>query len=173
MRIGVLAEDFPPQVGGMAEHARHLALELSRTDDVVVYTRPDLGMNAAPFEQRRVLTSDLQTSRRTLQNAHADAWIVLNAGYSAIADVFTTPVFAYFHGNDFLSPNVGYARPWIDRLEHTRFFWRYQGSLHRYFRRRDISRGLRYVNTAFTNSTISAAFIRQLYARHSTVVPRE
>ena len=169
MRIGIVADDFPPNTGGMAVHAEHVATELARSDDVVLFTLPGLGLADAPFEQRLVLTRDFAQNAHLLAREKADAWLFLNAGYAAIAREFMCVVFVYFHGNDFLKPYTGRRRQWLDVMNRLPYVWRYYQRVRTRLRRSDIRRGLRAVAEVFTNSAYSAGLIKRLYARDATV----
>lgn len=171
MRIGIVAEDFPPNLGGMAVHAEHVARELAASDDVVVFTLPGHGLADSPFPQQPVLTRDLAQNAARLSNEGVDAWLFLSAGYAAIAAAFEQPVFVYFHGNDFLVPFPILRRRWLSSLNNMRYIWRYSGAARRLVGRRDIRRGLGNVEVVFTNSTNNARLIADIYSRKAIVAP--
>lgn len=112
MRLGLIAPEYPPDLGGMAELSRGLATSLAATDEVTVFTLPEHGLPGADFEQRPVLRQDLRRDAELLRGAGVDAWLGLNAGLLPLAPKLTPPFFAYFMGNDFLNPWIPYGGPW-------------------------------------------------------------
>lgn len=169
MRIGIVAREFPPSVGGMQNHAEHVARELARTEDVVVFCLAGCGLADAPFEQRPCLSGELCQDARRLPRERVDAWLCLEACYASIAPAFSTPVFVYFYGNDFLKPRL--IRPYrgLEMLRTARYFWRYHQPLVTFLGRRQIRRGLRGVAGLFTDSSHCAHLIREIYGFSAVV----
>ena len=50
MRIGIIATEFPPSLGGMQVMAWNLALVLSERHELVVFTRKGHGIPSPSFE---------------------------------------------------------------------------------------------------------------------------
>ncbi len=112
LRLGLIAPEFPPDLGGMAELSRGMANALALTDDVVVYCHPGRGLPEADFEQKPVLSDNLRRDAELLSGDRVDAWLALNAGLVPLARVVERPFFAYFMGNDFLDPWIPYGGAW-------------------------------------------------------------
>lgn len=84
MKIALIADAFPPQTGGMENHALGLAEALARRHEMIVFTtrvhaghRYDL-----PFEVRPVLSGAVRRDLPEIAAAQADAAITLNAGHA-------------------------------------------------------------------------------------------
>ncbi len=150
MRLGLIAPEYPPDLGGMAELARGMAVSLAAIDDVVVFTSPGRGLPDTSFEQRPVLRRDLRRDGELLRAAGVDVWLALNAGLVPLAEKVDEPFFAFFMGNDFLSPWIPYGGPW-ERLERP-----YAARLRFMLRRRAIRRAARSLRGVFTISRRSA-----------------
>ena len=163
MRIGIVARDFPPGMGGMQNHAEHVARELAKSDEVVVYTLPGLGLPDPPFEQRPILSEQLWQDTRRLPRERVDAWLCLEACYASIAPAFPAPVFVYFYGNDFLKPRLLRPYRWLEMLRTARYFWRYHRPLDTFLGRRQLRLGLHNVAGVFTDSSHCAHLIRDIY----------
>jgi glycosyltransferase involved in cell wall biosynthesis len=119
MRIGILAPEFPPAVGGMHTLAYGMAGALSATDDVTVFTRARAALpEKAPFRVAPVLTEALaaDTAALRLREGDVDVWLLLNGGLMPIAPQLHRPSFVYLHGNDFLKPWIGYGSWWMERI---------------------------------------------------------
>lgn len=164
MRIGLIAEDFPPQIGGMAQHARDVAEALSATDHIIVYTRPDCGIDNAPFEQKKVISGDLSDDLTKLSGATVDVWLTLNAGYVALSPVMRAPMFAYFHGNDFLNPWIANKNSLVRNLHRVPYFWRFANPTDLFFRKKKIKNGIRSVHHIFTNSNFTKGLIQSIFS---------
>ena len=162
-RFGIIALEFPPQIGGMEEHARGVAEALSATDHVVVYTRPGNGVANAQFEQRAVITGDLVRDWEVLREENVDIWLGLNAGYVALAPRLKAPMFAYFHGNDFLNPWVATKSSFAGLLRRLPYFWRYADPCQVFLRRRAITHGAKSARHIFANSKNTKHLIRRIF----------
>lgn len=108
LRLGIVAPDFPPTLGGMQELARELSSALAGLADVTVLTTPDGKLPDASFEVRPVLTGSWADDRIRLGAVDVDAWLGLNAGVAPLATAVDPPWVCYFVGNDFLDPWIGY-----------------------------------------------------------------
>lgn len=159
LRIGIIALEFPPQIGGMEEHALGVAKVLSTTDDIVVFTRAGYGLEGAPFQQKPVICGDLSKDAELLRNEHVDAWLALNGGYVALAPHLSVPMFAYFHGNDFLTPWVFTRTSFVSLLRRLPYFWRYANSIETTLKHREIKNGARSAPHLFANSTFTSELL--------------
>ncbi len=155
-RLGVIAPEFPPDLGGMAELARGLVAALAATDDVTAYVFPEHGLETGGVASRPVLTGRLARDARSLAGADVDAWLALNAGLVPLARGLEQPFFAYFHGNDFLSPWLACGGDWLERLRRP-----YCAPLRHRLRRAAIRRHTSAVRRIFTNSSRTAGLIEE------------
>ncbi|MEM8933298.1 MAG: glycosyltransferase, partial [Acidobacteriota bacterium] len=158
MRIGVIAPEFPPMLGGMAELARGLVTALAATDQVRVHTLPGHGvaggvegpwMDGVPVRGRPAVDA------ATLPRGETDVWLLLNAGLAPLARHLDAPTFCYLHGNDFTNPWLACGPRWFEALRRP-----YAARLRHALRRRSIRRQLPVVRHLLTNSHQTAALIR-------------
>jgi glycosyltransferase involved in cell wall biosynthesis len=177
LRIGLLAPQFPPGIGGMQELAVGLARALAYHDDVCVYTLREQGIPDAPFRQRAVLDKRRLDSNLAVVRAEEDAvdvWCAMDAGLSPLACFARRPFFAYFHGNDFLTPGYGFPGEWGGLLVGKPLVWRFARPARRMQRRRLMRKSLPSLREIFTNSRSTAQLIARTYPDHGrqvTVVP--
>ncbi len=153
MRLGLIAPEYPPDLGGMAEMSRGMAVGLSATDEVTVFTFPRDGLPAADFEQQPLLTGNLERDAELLRAQRVDAWLALNAGLVPLARKLESPFFSYFMGNDFLDPWIAYGGPW-ERIQRP-----YAARLRHGLRRFAIRRAVPSLRGLFTISRNSAELI--------------
>jgi phosphatidyl-myo-inositol dimannoside synthase len=106
LRIGIIAPEFPPEVGGMQAMALHLATHLAKSHQVIVCTKRALRPAKYQFQVLANLRGKTEDDVAVLNLVNVDIWLAMNAGYVAIANKLKKPVVAYFHGNDFLNPWV-------------------------------------------------------------------
>ena len=164
MRIGLIAPEYPPDLGGMAELARGMATSLATVDDVVVFTSPGCGLPEAKFQQQPVLKRDLRHDAELLRGADVDIWLALNAGLIPLAPRLEPPFFAFFMGNDFLSPWIPYGGAW-ERLEKP-----YAARLRSFLRRRTIRRSTSSLRGLLTISHRSAELmVKSLGVEHHRI----
>ncbi|WP_207460471.1 glycosyltransferase family 4 protein [Azospirillum sp. SYSU D00513] len=156
MHIGIIANEFPPDFGGMQEHAAGVVANLARSHRVTAVVPPGGGIDLAGVAVVDRLASQMEPNRRLLRSLPVDAWLALNAGLAVYAGSLHAPLFAYVHGNDFLSPwlpkpphLVGRARNGLSRLPAARPF---VTSLGTRWRQRLIGQGLRAALHVFANS---------------------
>jgi glycosyltransferase involved in cell wall biosynthesis len=177
MRIGLIAPQFPPAIGGMQELAFGFATELATHDDITVFTLP--GNVGAPgtFAVKPVLSKkDLSANLRVLDadEPNIDAWCAMDAGLAPLAPLLSRPFFNYFHGNDLLTPGYGYPGEWGEWLKDKPIVWRFARRVKRVGRRRLMRRSLPAVREIFTNSRSTARVIERTYPGHGrpvTVIP--
>lgn len=118
MRIGIVAPEFPPDVGGVETYSFELARALhARGHEVTVFARRDGREGPAPAGVGRVgcLTADRRRDRVALRGQPVDAWVATNAAYAWLALEDARPVVVCVHGNDFLRPYVLCERPRLAR----------------------------------------------------------
>ncbi len=171
LRIGVIASEFPPDHGGMQEHARGLVENLARDHRVCVYTSrgSEIDIGSRDVSVRPVMDWQLRPDLRELEREAVDAWITLNAGLAPYSLGLSAPLFAYVHGNDF-------TRPWHPHPDRrVRLARRLCGEgVVRRWRTRRIGAGLRGARWMFANSGFCRGLCAQLYgvpADRITVVP--
>lgn len=158
MRVGVVAPEFPPEVGGIQTYAYEFVRELAlRGHRVTVFTlrQPEgqatvPGVTVLPTLRRR-----RNLDRRILADYSVDVWHVMNAAYSWIA-LETGPVVASVHGNDFLRPYILAVRPSLLGMAGQSGSSSWQARLGqavgRRLTRRLVSRALPRIKHIFTNS---------------------
>lgn len=147
-RLAVLAPEFPPELGGMAELAWGLADALAEHTDLHLYTRSGLGVGDPPFTVHPLLGSRPWRDRGALRRAEPAApWLILNAGYAPLAKQLGRPFYAYVHGNDFLNPWTACGPPWLERIRRP-----YMAVIRHALRRRAIRGALGAARRVFVNS---------------------
>jgi len=155
-RLGMIAPEFPPDLGGMAELAGGLARALAESWELELFTRPGHGLDAAPFAQHAELTPRPQANAERLERADLGVWLGTNAGLVPLAPRLSAPFFAYFHGNDFLQPWLSCGPAAFERLRRP-----YLAKIRHALRRRALSQALGAVRAIFTNSHNTARLIRE------------
>ncbi|WP_374339059.1 glycosyltransferase family 4 protein [Methyloversatilis sp.] len=123
MHIGVVAPEYPPELGGMQTYAIEFVRALAaRGHAVTVFTRigPEGGPVVPGVDVCRVLRERRHADRAILATPGIDAWHVMNACYAWVA-AETSPVVVSVHGNDFLDPYLPVERPPLGRIP---FFWK-------------------------------------------------
>lgn len=113
MHVGVIAPEFPPEVGGIQTYAYEFVRELARRGHrVTVFTCPHSKGEIHIPEVTIVptLTRRRASDRRILSDLTIDVWHVMNAAYAWVA-LEASPVVISVHGNDFLKPYILVARP--------------------------------------------------------------
>ena len=132
MRIGVIAPEFPPMLGGMAELARGLTHALAEEDQVRVYSfpikSPENKRSETPFPLITGIQGKpwLDLPLLAADEHHVDLWLALNGGLAPLAAGLQKPFFCYLHGNDFINPWLACGprlfealrRPYLADLRH-------------------------------------------------------
>ncbi|MCQ9372924.1 glycosyltransferase family 4 protein [Methyloversatilis sp. XJ19-13] len=178
MHIGVVAPEFPPELGGMQTYAVEFVRALAaRGHTVTVFTRtgPDTEAGIPGVEVRRVLRERRHADRAILATPGIDAWHVMNACYAWVA-AEVAPVVISVHGNDFLDPYLPVERPNLgripllwksDSLRPTIEYW-----LARPLTRRSVARNLPRARAILANSRYTAdVLLAQLPACRGKVIP--
>ncbi len=138
--VGLIAPEFPPDIGGVETYSYELARALAALGHrVTVFTIPHAGGEAqlpgVPvlplLRQRRYL------DRRLLTTHPMQVWHATNAAYGWLA-LEAPQVVLSVHGNDFLRPYAQVGRPDLDRLP---LLWRLKGSAREWVTAADIQLG--------------------------------
>lgn len=164
LRIGMVAPEFPPDVGGVQTYSYGLAEALAAVGlEVTVFTRRDRAVEPVPAGCRReaVLRLRRRLDRAVLQRTDIDAWHATNAAYAWIAMEDPRPVVVSVHGNDFLKPYVLVERPDFARFGPLAFCARRLRPLEERVGRRSVAsmlnRALPHANRILTNSRYTEA----------------
>ena len=168
MRIGIVAPEFPPDIGGVETYSFELGRALvARGHCVTVFTVPHpAGEVTAPGIEVKPVLKQLRRLDRTILAEHSmDIWHATNAAYSWLA-LEARNVVISVHGNDFLRPYVEVGRPELYRLPG---LWRFAGQLNtldrlvgRWRTRRLLDRSLPRAAHIFANSYYTQeVFVKQ------------
>jgi phosphatidylinositol alpha-1,6-mannosyltransferase len=155
LRVGIVAPEFPPAVGGMETLALGFATALGADDAVTVVTAAGIrATEAHNFRLAPILNGSSSDDVRSLRalEADVDVWLMLNGGLIPLVPELQKPAFAYLHGNDFLKPWLGYGSWWLEGIRKP-----YMAELRHRVRRRAVRRALPSVRHVFTNSAYTAA----------------
>ena len=126
--VGIVAPEFPPDIGGMQTYAYEYVMELvGRGHEITVFTQPhEAGeIDSSAFQVKPALQRRRRIDRKILSEK-VDIWHIMNAAYSWLALESRVPVVASVHGNDFLRPYILVERPDLDRLP---LLWRHGSNL--------------------------------------------
>ncbi|WP_395700235.1 glycosyltransferase family 4 protein [Aquabacterium sp.] len=131
-RLLLILTEWPPAVGGMQTHARHLAAHFARQACAVEVlshrvTDPALAAAAQAFDAgcglpvRRVLSRlgfwhNLALIRQRIRAFQPDAVYASTVFYGLLQPLAGVPVVCRSVGNDVLRPWLGYPYPWGSRL---------------------------------------------------------
>ena len=171
MRIGIVAPEFSPDIGGVETYAHEFSKELARRGhEVFVFTCPhEKGeISGQGFEVLPILKFQYATDREIPQKYQMDVWHVMNAAYSWLA-LETQPLILSVHGNDFIDP---YFLPRLPNLSHIPGLWRFTAPL-RPLRRwlwrktslRLMRRGLSRATQVITNSEYTKKLLTLRYPK--------
>jgi phosphatidylinositol alpha-1,6-mannosyltransferase len=178
MHIGVVAPEYPPEVGGMQTYAVEFVRALSKRGfTVTVFTRAGDGTCEALPGVRvlRVLRERRRLDRPILDTPGIDAWHVMNACYAWLAEE-AAPVVVSVHGNDFLAAYIPVERPALDRLP---LLWRsamlrpaLESWLGRWLTRHSIARALPRARAILANSRYTGQVLeKRIPACSGKVIP--
>ncbi|MDE2147708.1 MAG: glycosyltransferase family 4 protein [Burkholderiales bacterium] len=118
MHIGIVAPEFPPEIGGMQTLAAEFAGELAaRGHRVTVLTRRrETPAPVLPgIELHQTLVGRAGPDLAECHRHRPEAWHVMNAAYAWLALHFS-PTLVSIHGNDFLRPYIPVGEPALERL---------------------------------------------------------
>jgi len=147
LHLGIIAPEFPPDIGGMASLAGGFADELSSTDRVTVYARTGTHEVETPYPVRRVIQDHLGRDSELLRGERVDAWLALNGGLIPLLPYLDAPMFVYLHGSDFLNPWISYGSAWLERIRRP-----YMARLRKSLRRAALRRRVAGLEHVFVNS---------------------
>ncbi|HYG88500.1 MAG TPA: glycosyltransferase family 4 protein [Azospirillum sp.] len=174
MRIGIIAYEFPPHLGGMQEHAAGVVVNLAKAHRLTVVVPPGCGIDLPGVEVIDGLSNRMGPNRRLLETIQVDAWLTLNAALSSHAAHLRAPLFAYVHGKDFLDPWLPEpphllcrVRNGLSRVPSARPMLRV---LQRRWRQRLIGRGLHSAIHVFANSGYTRRCCIDLFKLPETAV---
>jgi phosphatidylinositol alpha-1,6-mannosyltransferase len=169
VRIGIVAPEFPPDVGGIETYAYEISRELARRDhDVFVFTKPHIGgeVESRGIQVLPILLMKYKPDRSLPKNFKMDVWHVMNAAYAWLA-LETEPVVISVHGNDFINPYYLVSGFNFQRLPG---LWRlysrirpFERRLARLSTRRLIRRGLSQSRQVITNSQYTKTLLIKHY----------
>ena len=106
LKIGILAPEFPPIIGGMHTYAVNLSRELQRRGhEIHIFARTGTNDSSEveDLTVHRILTGDSWADRKILDTWDMDVWHAINSAYS-IASLYKPRVFVSIHGKDFVNP---------------------------------------------------------------------
>lgn len=129
--VGLIAPEFPPDIGGVETYSFELAKALAGLGhQVTVFTVPHGGGEAAlpGISVLPLLRQRRRLDRQLLRDYPLDIWHATNAAYAWLA-LEASNVVVSVHGNDFLRPYVEVERPDLDRFTP---LWRLRGRARRW-----------------------------------------
>ncbi len=129
LKIGIVAPEFPPDLGGVENYAFGYTQALAELGyAVTVFTRrhPQGKVELPGVEICEVLGLRRALDRKILQTPKIDAWHAMNAAYAWIAEETTKPTIVSVHGNDFLRAYYPITAPALYRFGP---LWRFAGQL--------------------------------------------
>lgn len=152
LRLGYVAPELPPMIGGMAELARGLGEQLARHTRLHLFSFSAGELTNVPdraIVERHAITGRVAHDAPLLESSDpsVDAWLVMNAGLIPLARHVAKPFFAYFHGNDFVNPFLACGPTWMERIRRP-----YAARVRHPLRRWQLRRALPHVRHVFTNS---------------------
>src|SRR5262245_15559120 len=128
MRIGIVAPEFPPDIGGVETYAYEFSAELARRGhEVLVFTCLHAAgeTTGRGFKVLPLLRVQRAADKEVLKKYPMDVWHVMNAAYAWMA-LETRPVVVSIHGNDFLNP---YLLARVPRFTNLPYLWRFESRL--------------------------------------------
>lgn len=147
MKIGVIAVDFYPKIGGMENYAAQLATNFKGMGhDVHLFLKAD-GQELNGVSNYKFLTKDLNKDLPQLCRYDMDAWLAVNSSYAMLAK-YKKNVFICAHGNDFLSPWVCYQFPFLQK----KLIWRMKDRLEKIIFQFLFKANLKRIKGIFPNS---------------------
>lgn len=157
-RLGLVAYEYPPLIGGMATYAQALARYLDeRGWEVHVFANARAAADDRWFVHP-LLTTDLARDLPNLRRFDMDLWHAINFGYAPLAFA-KRPLVLTVHGTDFLKP---WVRCTMDRVPG---LWRAAGLMnHRWTRKALYTLALHRVDQVLTCSEFSARRFRREYS---------
>jgi len=170
LRIGIIATEFPPDVGGMQVMGLHIAMHLSKSHQVIVCTTRTPRPKYDEFQVLSNLRGRTEEDVSTLNRVDVNIWLAMNAGYVAIAKDLSRPLMAYFHGNDFLNPWIVSTPLLLKLLSKIPLAGQIWYGERRDYARRQIAMGIAFAAKILTNSSNTQALIREHYPQSRNIV---
>jgi phosphatidylinositol alpha-1,6-mannosyltransferase len=169
MKLGIVAPEFPPAIGGMEDHAAGLADAFALNSDVVVFTKQEYAdvEYDGRYTVQPILAERAIPNMQRLKHERIECWLTLNAAYSWLSRHVDAPVFAYCHGNDFLKAWTDIftkpERAFVDLVGRLPYCWRFQTRIEQKLKRARIAAGLAgakliFVNSRNTQEVLAATF---------------
>lgn len=167
MKVGIIAPDFPPTLGGIQTYACEVARELSaRGHSVSVFTSPhpegELTNQSYPIYP--LLTLRRYEDRKILRSFTNDVWHVMTAAYAWWA-VEVAPTVVSVHGNDILGGGAVTERLWLRSRFGIPFGDSLDYRLGRWLTRRVVSAGLDKASHIFANSEYTSRVLLSQYPK--------
>jgi glycosyltransferase involved in cell wall biosynthesis len=154
--LGIIAPEFPPDIGGTASLARGYADELAKSEHVTVYSRTGDYPDRPGYRVHPVIQDHLSRDLQALRDENVDAWLALNGGLIPMVPKLKQPVFVYLHGSDFLNPWISYGSAWMERIRRP-----YMAAVRKSLRRASLRRNIEGVLHFFVNSERTAELARE------------
>lgn len=170
MHVGIIAPEFPPELGGMQTYAFEVARGLvERGYTVSVYTapHPEGEVNFGGMTVHPVLERDWTKDWHRLKE-HARSWDVvhvMNAAYSWVK-LLGRPTVISVHGNDFINPNPVCSIGFGERFRRTRPGYH----LARWLTRNVVRRTLPKADAIVSNSRYTRDRLLSMYSVSPDVV---
>ncbi len=138
--------------------AHALAKSLAELTRVTLLTTSKNGVDSPKFEHLRTLSLKPAADAALLNSLPADAWLTVNAGLTPLARRLKKPLFAYYHGNDFLQPWIPCGPRWLEIFQRP-----YAATFRHSLRKHSIRRSICALSTIFCNSTHTAFLIQSQF----------
>jgi len=169
VNVGIVAPEFPPEIGGIQTYAYEFSVELARRGiNVTVFTSRANDISGLQQDLRivPVLACRRRIDAGVLAHYKFDIWHSMNAAYSWLSGQFDRVVLSV-HGNDFLRPYLLMERPNLMRYPG---FWRVpaltrrvERTIGRFRTQRLVTRTLPRVRHIITNSMFTEEVLLQKY----------
>ncbi|NJN73115.1 MAG: glycosyltransferase family 4 protein [Limnothrix sp. RL_2_0] len=159
-KIGLIAPDFPPSLGGVQEYSYNFSKELIKQGYEIVLLVPksnvEADFSADQIFPHRVLVFDKKQDLETIKTFDINIWHCLDASYAWLVQYFPNVYFS-IHGNDFLNPYHLTEEISIKGIRIPLFSSRLKLYARRYLTKKKILSSLPMAKQVFTNS----AYTRQ------------
>lgn len=166
LRIGLVAPEFPPALGGIQAYGWELAkalVELGHKVDVFV-ERGSWDNRPAPFAVHPELRLRAYADAPRLRQASVDVWHGLNASCAWLASALAVPAFVSVHGNDVLCPYTPFGGLDLRSRFHLPFGSRLDHWLSRVLTARQCRLGLPRAAGIFANSGAIRSLVISRYS---------
>ncbi|MBP9853818.1 MAG: glycosyltransferase family 4 protein [Candidatus Omnitrophica bacterium] len=158
MKIGIIAVDFYPKLGGMENYAAQLAMNFRDMGHAVhLFIKKD-GQDLNNVTNYKILTKDLFKDIPSLCRFDMDVWLAINSSYGILSG-YKKNVFICSHGNDFLSPWVCYQFPFLEN----KLIWRFKEPLEKFFSKFILNLHIGRIKGIFPNSDYTKDRFLKMY----------